>query len=121
MIPAAGIEYQELAIAAKGTGLHYPAVAGGGNLGAAVAGDGNPLLGSTDAVGVAEVTDFGAVNRQMQVAAHGRERNRGRQPAGILQGGEIGACRILLYSVRLQARFAGGGIEALLELGDQIL
>src|ERR1700731_2504458 len=115
MIPAAGIEDQELPIAAKWAGVNHPAVAWGGNLSTGPGGDGEPFLGSTDAVGGAELADSRAIDRQTQMPAGRREGyGRGKTPR-ILQGSEIGTRRILADGAGVAARRALGGVEARFE------
>src|SRR5208282_2167520 len=121
MIPAAGIEDQELPIAAKWAGVNNPTVARGGNLGAGVGCDGESLLGSADAIGGTELADSHPVDRQTQVPASRRERHRRRKAARIPECGEVGARRIFLDRAGLDASLAGGAIESLFELGDEIL
>src|SRR5580704_16703838 len=121
MIPAAGIEDQELAITAKRPGVNNPAVARGSNLGARMGCDGQSLLNSTGAVRGAELADPGAIDRQTQMPAIRRKRNRGREPAGILQSGQIGARGVFLDGAGVETGLPGGGVEPLLELADEIL
>src|SRR5580692_7141138 len=121
MIPAAGIEDQELAITAKRSGVNNPAVARGSNLGARTGCDGQSLLSSTGAVRGAELANPRSIDRQTQMPAICRERNRGGEPAGILQGGQVGARGVFLDGARVQAGLPGCAIEALLELGDEVL
>src|SRR5579863_717102 len=108
MITAAGIEDQELAIAAKRTGVNDPTVAGRGNLRARKGGDRLSSLGSLGPIGGAEVADFCTVDRQVQVAAHGGKRHRGREPTGVLERGKIRPGGILLDRTSLRVRDAGG-------------
>src|SRR5579863_6988176 len=119
MIPAAGIQDQELAITAKRSGVNYPTVAWRRDLRAAMTGDRQTLLGSTGAVGATELANPHAVDRQVQVAARGREGDSGREPARIVERGDIGPAVL---------GRAGGGVsgaidavESRLEFGDQVL
>src|SRR5579863_3182940 len=112
MIPATGIQDQELPIAPKRAGVNYPAIARRCDLRAGMSADRQALPRSTDAVRGAEFADFHAVNRQPQVSACRSERNRWDEAAGILKGGQIGARRIFLDRAGLSVRRAGGGIEA---------
>src|SRR5690242_20486866 len=95
MIAAAGIEDQELPIAAKSSGVNHPTVAGRGDFAACASGNGDAFLGSTGTVGAAELANPTAIDRQMQTSSHVAKGNRGRQPAGIAQGGEFWMRRIL--------------------------
>src|SRR6185503_6995668 len=121
MITATGIQDQELAIAAKRASVSNPPFAGGGNLGAGTRSDRLPLLGSTDAVGPAEVADFHAVNRLPQVTAHRGESDRRRKPARVLERREGGTGCILFDRARLGMRAARCRIERRFELGDEVL
>src|SRR5580704_7180613 len=111
MIPATGIQDQELAIAAKRPSVNDPTVAGRGNLGARSSGNRLPLLSSTDAVRAAEVADFRTVNRLLQMPAHGGESDRRREPPRILERGERRAGCILFDRASLGMRIARRRIE----------
>src|SRR5580692_2839718 len=50
-----------------------------------------------------------------------RERNGGREPAGILQSGQVGARGVFLDGAGVEAGLPGGAVEALLELADEVL
>ena len=50
-----------------------------------------------------------------------RKGNRGREPAGILQSGQVGARGVFLDGAGVEAGLPGGGVEALLELADEVL
>src|SRR5579864_131594 len=121
MIPAAGIEDQELAITAKRPGVNNPTVARGSNLGARMGCDGQSLLSSTGAVRGAELADPRAVDRQTQMPAIRRECNRGREPAGILQGGQIRPRGVFFDGAGVDTGLPGLCVEALLELADEVL
>src|SRR5580692_3995775 len=121
MIPAAGIEDQELAITAKRPGVNNPSITRGGNLGAGTGCDGQSLLSSTGAVRGAELANPRSVDRQTQMPAIRRERNSWREPAGILQSGQIGARGVFLDGAGVEAGLPGGAVEALLELADEVL
>src|SRR5579864_8450754 len=121
MIPAAGIEDQELAITAKRPGVNNPTVARGSNLGARMGCDGQPLLSSTGAVRGAELADPGTVDRQTQMPAIRRECNRGREPAGVLQSGKVRARGVFLDGTGVETGLPGGGVEPLLQLGNEVL
>src|ERR1700757_4642840 len=122
MIPAAGIEDQELPVTSKRPGVNNPAVAGRGDLGTGPSGDGQALLGSTGAVGAAELADSRAGDRQTQVAARIGEGDRRRKASGIAQRSEprLGG-GVLVDAVIRGARGARRGIEPGFELGNQIL
>src|ERR1700726_538736 len=68
MIPAAGIDDQELAIAAEISGIHHPAIGWRHNLGADAGLDGDAALAAAEAVGSAVFTNPCAGHRQLQPA-----------------------------------------------------
>src|SRR5580704_7051793 len=121
MIPAAGIKDQELAITAKRSGVNNPTIARGSNLGARTGCDGQSLLSSTGAVRGAELANPRSIDRQTQMPAIRRECNGGREPAGILQSGQIGARGVFLDGAGVEAGLPGGAVESLLELADEVL
>ena len=63
MIPAPGIEDQELSVAAERTGVNNPAVTRGCDLRAGPGCQRNAFFYATCAVGTAEIANLGAVNR----------------------------------------------------------
>src|SRR5215472_2423698 len=111
MIAATGIQDQELAIAAKRSGVNNPTVAGRGYLGARMSGDRLSLLGSTRGVRAAEVADFHSVNRQPQAPAHGGKSDCRCKPARILERRQRWAGRILFDRAGLGMRVARRWIE----------
>src|SRR6202035_3905819 len=121
MIPAAGIEDQELAITAKRPGVNNPTIARGSNLGARTGYDGQSLLSSTGTVRGAELANPRSIDRQTQMPAIRRARNGARAPAGILQSGKVGARGVYLDGAGVEAGLPGGAVEALLELADEVL
>ena len=70
MIAAAGIEDQELPIAAKPPGVNNPTVAGRGDFATGPGGDRQTFLSSAQTIGPAELPNAGAVDRQAQTPAH---------------------------------------------------
>ena len=78
-------------------------------------------MNSTGTVRGAELADPRAVDRQTQMPAIRRKRNRGREPAGILQRGQIGARGVFLDGAGVEAGLPGSGVEPLLELADEVL
>src|SRR5580693_3652844 len=121
MIPAASVEDQELPVTAKRSGVNNPAVAGGGNIRAGAGRDGEAFLGPTDPVRCAEFTDPYAIDRKMQMPACRRECNGRCHSAWVVECREVGPCRILFDGAGLQAGFAAGAVETLLQLADQVL
>ena len=111
MIAATGIQDQELAIAAKRSGVNNPTVAWRGNLRVGMSRDRLAPLGSTHAIGRAEVADFRAVNRQPQPSAQSREGYRRRKPARILERRERRAGCIFFDRTRLRVGVARRRIE----------
>src|ERR1700724_2589814 len=97
MIPAAGIEDQELAITAKRTGVNNPTIARGSYLGPRTGCDGQSLLSSTGAVRGAELANPRSIDRQTQMPAIRRECNGGGEPAGGLHGCQVGARSLFLH------------------------
>ena len=85
MIPAAGIQDQELPIAAKRAGVNYPAIARRCDLRAGVSANRQALLRSTNAVGAAKIADFRTINGQAQMSAHRRKGDRRREAPWILE------------------------------------
>src|SRR5580704_1935788 len=112
MIPAAGIKDQELAITAKRSGVNNPSIARGSNLGARTGCDGQSLLSSTGTVRGAELANPRSIDRQTQMPAIRRECNGGREPAGVLQGGQIGARGVFLDGGGDEGGLRGGEEEA---------
>src|ERR1700728_15792 len=119
MIPATGIEDQELPIAAKWARVNDPSVAGRGDLCAGARRDRNTFLSSAEAVGSAELADPRPVHRHTEVPAGGGEGHPRSNAAGIMEGGEV----------RPPLPGSGGGVTsragrpvaARFELGDQVL
>src|ERR1700759_4940430 len=66
MIPATGIEDQELSVAAKRSGVNNPAVTRGCDLGPGPGCQRNAFFYATRAVGSAKFADLGAVNRKRE-------------------------------------------------------
>src|ERR1700689_4591456 len=83
--------------------------------------DGQTLLSSTSAVGGAELANPRPIDRQMQMPAIRHKRNRGREPAGILQSGQIGTRGVFLDAAGVETGLPGGGVEPLLELRNEVL
>ena len=63
MIPAAGVQDQELSVGSERTRVNDEPVARGCDLGAGPGRDGKALFGPSHAVRVAEIPDFNPVNR----------------------------------------------------------
>src|SRR5579863_1264794 len=121
MITAAGIEDQELPIAAKWTGVNNPTIAWRRDLCARMRGDGETLLGSTDPIGSAECANRYAVDRKLEMAASVRKGDRRSETPWIAKRRKLGPGRIGFDAARRIAGRAGRRIEAGLELGDEIL
>ena len=66
MIPAPGIEDQELSIAAERSGIHNPAITRCCDLRAGRLANEMPFSDATDAIGTAKIANLHAVNRQRQ-------------------------------------------------------
>src|SRR5262245_40992260 len=63
MIPATGIEDQELSVAAERSSVNYPAVTRCCDLSACPGGHGNTFFDTSGAIGTAEFANFAPVNR----------------------------------------------------------
>ncbi len=66
MIPAPGIEDQELSVAAEGSGVNNPSVTRGCDLGAGPAGQRNAFFYPAGTVGTAKIANLGAINRECE-------------------------------------------------------
>ena len=77
MIPAAGIQDQELPVGAERTGINHPSVARRRHLGAGAGGDGEPLLGAAEPSDAPKSRMLHAVDRHRQHALGGREGDAG--------------------------------------------
>src|SRR3954467_13671532 len=71
MIPAPGIEDQELSVAAEGTCVNNPAVTRGCDLGAGPGGQRNAFFDATRAVGTAKIANLAAIDRQSEQSLGG--------------------------------------------------
>src|SRR4051812_36778618 len=131
MIPAPGIEDQELSIAAEGPGIDHPAVTRRRDLGAGLTYKQNALLAPAEPVGTAEIPDLVTVNRKRQETLGRGEGHRGGGPGTILESARAGlgaggrVCSRLGLGLlgglsRLLGRF-GRALQILLHLGDQPL
>src|SRR5580692_7095788 len=121
MIPAAGVQDQELPIAPKRAGVNHPTVAWSGNLRAGPGGDRKPFLSSTGPIGIAELADSSAVDWYSQVSMHVGKGHRRGKATRVAQGCEIGTCRVFLDRAAGIVCRAGGWIEVCFELLDQVL
>src|SRR6478735_7212511 len=63
MIPATGIEDQELSVASEGSGVNNPAVTRGCDLCAGPGCQGNAFFCATHAIGTAKIANLAAINR----------------------------------------------------------
>jgi len=66
MIPATGIEDQELSVAAEGTGVNNPAVTRCCDLSSRPGCQRNALFDATRPVGTAKIANLDAINRQRE-------------------------------------------------------
>src|SRR4029077_20117379 len=64
MIPATGIEDQELSVAAEGSGINNPTVTRGCDLGAGPGCQRNAFFDATDTIGTAKIANLGPIDRQ---------------------------------------------------------
>ena len=123
MIPAPGIEDQELSIAAEGSGVNNPAVTRRCDLSTGPACQRNAFFDATGTVGTAKITDFAAVDRQFE-QPFGRGKGDCRAGAiRVLQRGQIGLAAGG-RRISLQGGTDGGlgrAFHVQLHLGDQAL
>src|SRR5436190_12758428 len=90
MIPAPGIEDQELSVAAEGPGVNNPAVTRGCDLGAGPGCQRNAFFCAASAVGTAKIANLGAINRQGEQSLGGGKGDRRAEPGRVLQRPQIG-------------------------------
>src|SRR5471030_2769678 len=76
MIPAPGIEDQELSVAAEGARVNNPAITRGCDLRAGLCGQRNAFFDATHTVGTAKLTNFDAINRKGEQTPGRGERDR---------------------------------------------
>src|ERR1700751_616848 len=120
MIPAPGIEDQELSIAAEGSGVNHPAVTWRCNLRAGPRRQRNAFFCTAGTIGTAKIANFAAVKRHLEQAPGRSEGNRGTGASWVLERGEIGLAAGA-FGNSLQGG-AGGGFRRTfhvhLHLGD---
>src|SRR5437016_4495700 len=117
MIPAPGIEDQELSVAAEGSSVNDPAVTRRCDLCTRPRCQRNAFFYAARPVGTAKVADFGTINRESEKAL-GRGKSDSRIGAvGVFQQGRIGLVTALL-GCRGGLR---GALDVLLDLADQAL
>ncbi len=113
-----------MAVIAEGAGINNPAIARSCDLGAGPGCDGQALFLATDPIIPAEIPDSHAIDRERQGSLGARERNRGGEATGILQGCETrpGFRRFFVRSAsRGAARRPGRAIKPLFQLANQRL
>src|SRR5262249_17710245 len=121
MITAAGIEDQELAIAAKPASVNNPTVAGRGNRAAGPGRNREAFLSSARAIGAAEFANAGAVDRQAQPPTQVGKGDCRDQAARIAERSEFRLrCVFDNPAVRI-THGALGAVKAGFEFGNQIL
>src|SRR4029079_17399082 len=127
MIPAPGVEDQELSIAAERAGIDNPAITRRRDLGAGPGSQGNALLDTADPIGTAKIPDLVTVNRERQEPLGRCEGDRRGGPGPVLEstrtglgaGGRLGLG--LLGGLGRLLGGLGGALQILLHLGDQPL
>src|ERR1700722_11350682 len=90
MIPAPGVQDQELSIAAKGPGVNDPAITRGCDLCARPRCPRNAFFAAAGTVGTAKFAYFDAVDRQREQSPGRRKGHGWAQPGGVLQTAHIG-------------------------------
>src|ERR1700722_2626711 len=102
MIPAPGIEDQELSIAPERTGVNNPSITRRCDLGSGPGCQRNAFFDAAGAIGTAEIANFAAIDGWREQAFGRRERNRGTLAVVVLQGSQIklavGRCRDALQA-----------------------
>src|ERR1700759_1407391 len=116
MIPAPGIEDQELSIAAERTSVNTPAVTRRCNLCAGPRCQRNAFFYAAGAVGTAEIADFGAVNRESEQALGGGKSDRRRGAVWVLEKRRIGPAALACSGGPFRR-----GLHVLLHFRDQAL
>src|SRR5882762_507961 len=104
MIPATGIEDQELSVAAKGAGVNNPAVTRCCDLGAGPGCQRNAFIGAAGTVRTAEIANLVAIDRKCQQTLGRRKGDRRAAAVGVLQRRQVG----LAVSCRGNALRVGG-------------
>src|SRR5258705_10449374 len=90
MIPAPGIEDQELSVAPEGSGVNNPAVTRGCDLSAGLGCQGNAFFYATGTIGTAKIANLAAINRKGEQRP-GRGKGDGRAESGrVLQRPQVG-------------------------------
>src|SRR6476659_633575 len=79
MIPAPGIEDQELSVAAEGSGVNYPAVTRCCDLSAGLGCQGNAFFHATRPVGTAKFANLAPIDRKSEQRLGGGKGNRRAQ------------------------------------------
>src|SRR5438105_10510333 len=120
MIPAPGIEDQELSVAAEGSGVNYPAVTRCCDLSPGPGCQRNAFFHAARAVGTAKIANLATIGRKSEQPLGGRKGDRRAQSSGVFQCPQIG----LSVGGALQAGGCGrlgGALQILLHFRDQAL
>src|SRR3984957_17037921 len=123
MIPATGIEDQELSVAPEGPSVNDPAITRGCDLRAGPGCQRNAFFDAARTVGTAKFANFDAIDRQSEQTLGGRECDRRTQPGRVLQPAQIGLA-IDGVGRPLQAGCGGGfrcALQVQFHLADQAL
>src|SRR6476659_9718547 len=123
MIPAPGIEDQELSVAAEGSGVNYPAVTRCCDLSAGLGCQGNAFFHATGTVGTAKLANLAAINRKGKQAPGGGEGDGRGQSGRVLQRPQVG---LAPRRSRRTLQAGGGGrlgraLQVLLHFRNQAL
>ena len=124
MIPAAGIQDQELPVGTERPGIDHPAVARRGDLGAGTGGDRQTAFGAPKPVRWPQIPGLRTpLAGKGSFPLSGSEGDRRGQAAGVLERGHIRPVvgrLAILAGARRRAGGAGAGFEVRFELGDQL-
>src|SRR5215472_3759081 len=116
MIPAPGIEDQELSIAAEWASVNNPTVTRRCNLCAGPRRQRNAFFYAAGTIGTAKIADFGAIDRQFEQALGRGKSDRRTGAIGISEQSRIGPAVLACGGRRF-----GGAFDVLLHPDDQAL
>src|SRR5258707_6558206 len=123
MIPAPGIQDQELSVAAEGSSVNNPTVTRGCDLCAGPGCQRNAFFDATCTVGTAKIANLGPIHRKCEQSLGRGKGDRRTESRGVLQPAQIGLAvrgrRRPLHAGRCGG--LGGALEVLLHLGNQSL
>src|SRR5713101_8557513 len=88
MIPAPGIQDQELSVAAKRSGVNNPAITRCCDLGSGPGRQRNAFFNPAGTIGTAKLANLDAINRERETTLGGGKSNRRAPPGGVRQPSE---------------------------------